>query len=181
MPTHAAPEMPEGLVLEGRSTSPARRCGERGAIMPQSRGSMLVARALAPSPGQRVLDLCAAPGAKTTHLAALMGGDGELIAVERNPGRARALRATWPGWGLTARGCSADAGAWPAEPRFDAVLVDPPCSGLGTLQSRPGPALAHEPGADHRARRRSRPGPAGRGRRHPARRDARLLGLHDLA
>ena len=46
-----------------------------GAIMPQSRGSMLVARAVDPQPGDRVLDLCAAPGGKTTHLAALIAGD----------------------------------------------------------------------------------------------------------
>ena len=52
----------------------------------------MVARALAPRPGDRVLDLCAAPGAKTTHLAALAGDDGQLVAVERHAGRADALR-----------------------------------------------------------------------------------------
>ena len=53
-----------------------------------------MARALAPEPGERVLDLCAAPGAKTTHLAALAGDEGELVAVERHAGRADALRRT---------------------------------------------------------------------------------------
>ena len=52
---------------------------------------MLVARALAPRPGERVLDLCAAPGGKSTHLAALMEGSGEVVAVERNRRRAGAL------------------------------------------------------------------------------------------
>jgi 16S rRNA (cytosine967-C5)-methyltransferase len=110
----------------------------RGAIMAQSRGSMLVARALAPKPGDRVLDLCAAPGAKTTHIGALLADDGELTAVERNPGRARALSATLARMHVDcARVVVADARHELAGQRCDAVLVDPPCSGLGTLQSRP--------------------------------------------
>jgi 16S rRNA (cytosine967-C5)-methyltransferase len=111
----------------------------RGAIMAQSRASMLVARALAPKPGDRVLDLCAAPGAKTTHIGALLADDGELTAVERNPGRARALSATLARMHVDcARVVVADARyELAAGQRCDAVLVDPPCSGLGTLQSRP--------------------------------------------
>ena len=87
-----------------------------------------------------MLDLCAAPGAKTTHLAALMGDEGELVAVERHPGRAQALERTL---GRMQVSCAtvrvADAGQPPDEPAaaFDRVLIDPPCSGLGTLQSRP--------------------------------------------
>jgi 16S rRNA (cytosine967-C5)-methyltransferase len=99
---------------------------------------MTVSRMLAPEPGERVLDLCAAPGAKTTHLAALTGDSGELVAVERHPGRANALRATLAR--MHVRGATvvtADAAAPPRGPGFDRVLVDPPCSGLGTLQSRP--------------------------------------------
>jgi 16S rRNA (cytosine967-C5)-methyltransferase len=101
---------------------------------------MLVARALDPSPGERVLDLCAAPGGKSTHLAALMDGRGEVVSVERNPARARELRATVQRLG--ADGCVrvevADASLpRPAGELYDRVLVDPPCSGLGTLQARP--------------------------------------------
>jgi 16S rRNA (cytosine967-C5)-methyltransferase len=106
---------------------------------------MLVARALDPQPGQSVLDLCAAPGAKTTHLAAL--GAGRVVAVERHPGRARALAATCARLHadavrievLDATEVGAPGAATAVGPgrRFDAVLVDPPCSGLGTMQSRP--------------------------------------------
>ncbi len=110
----------------------------RGAIMAQARASMLAGRALAPQPGARVLDLCAAPGAKSTQLGALIEDRGELVAVEHHPGRAAALGETLARMRVgRARVEVADAGAFDGAARFDAVLVDPPCSGLGTLQSRP--------------------------------------------
>ena len=136
--THADPDLPEALVLEGpfdAHDSPAWRAG---AFLAQSRASMHVARVLDPRPGERVLDLCAAPGGKSTHLAALMGGDGEVVAVERNSRRAGMLTRTAQRLHVpNIRVEVADA----AEERlegavFDRVLVDPPCSGLGTLQAR---------------------------------------------
>jgi 16S rRNA (cytosine967-C5)-methyltransferase len=131
-------ELPEALVLEGPFDAFASELFARGAIMPQSRGSMTVARTVAPVAGARVLDLCAAPGAKTTHLAALMEDDGEVVAVEKHPGRAAALERTCERMHATCvRVLVGDAGV-PSHPgSFDFVLVDPPCSGLGTLQSRP--------------------------------------------
>ena len=130
--------LPEAIVLEAPFDAQGSALWQRGAIMPQSRGSMLVARALDPRPGELGLDLCAAPGAKTTHLAALIEDRGELIAVERHPGRAAALRRTAARMGA---GCVrvevADGTAPRARGRFQRVLLDPPCSGLGTLQSRP--------------------------------------------
>ena len=137
--TRPAPGIPEGLVLEGPFDAYASPQWEHGQLMPQSRGSMAVARALAPQPGERVLDLCAAPGAKTTHLAALTGDRGELVAVERHAGRAEALRRTLARMRIrSAIVETADAGAYGSRgDAFDRVLVDPPCSGLGTLQSRP--------------------------------------------
>jgi 16S rRNA (cytosine967-C5)-methyltransferase len=135
---HIVPELPEALLLEGPFDAHGSALWERGAIMPQSRGSMTVARALAPARGERVLDLCAAPGAKTTHLAALMGDDGELVAVEHHPGRADALRGTLNRMHVRCATVeTGDAAARRPEAGYDRVLVDPPCSGLGTLQSRP--------------------------------------------
>ena len=110
---------------------------ERGAIMGQSRASMLVARVTGPEPGQRVLDLCAAPGAKTTHLAALMEGRGEVVAVERHPGRAAALERTAERMRADCVRVHLGDALEPPGRGFDRVLIDPPCSGLGTLQSRP--------------------------------------------
>ena len=131
--------IPEAVVLESPFDLHGSDLFERGALMPQSRGSMLVGHSLAPRPGERVLDLCAAPGAKTTHLAALMRGRGELVAVERHSGRSDALRRNCARMGAgwvdvrTAEAGSVDLGGQ----LFDRVLLDPPCSDLGTLQSRP--------------------------------------------
>jgi 16S rRNA (cytosine967-C5)-methyltransferase len=138
VPTHADPGLGEALVLEGpfdAHDSPAWRAG---AFLGQSRAAMRVSRVLDPQPGERVLDLCAAPGGKTTHLAALMRGQGEVMAVERNSRRAGMLTRT--AQRLHAENVRVEV-ADAATPRpegavFDRVLVDPPCSGLGTLQAR---------------------------------------------
>jgi 16S rRNA (cytosine967-C5)-methyltransferase len=137
---HPAPELPEGLVLDAPFDAHGSPLWAAGAIMPQSRGSMLVARALAPEPGERVLDLCAAPGGKTTHLAALMGDTGSLTAIEQHSGRAEALRRTLVRMRVgcaTVHQADAGVGGDGYGDGYDRVLVDPPCSGLGTLQSRP--------------------------------------------
>jgi 16S rRNA (cytosine967-C5)-methyltransferase len=128
----------EAIVVDGPFDALAHPGYAAGAFTPQSRASQLAGRALAPAPGERVLDLCAAPGGKTTHLAALMEGTGEVVAVERHPQRARALRATCErlhAGNVTV--VTADAKAYDGEARFDRVLLDPPCSGLGTLRSHP--------------------------------------------
>ncbi|MDA8069154.1 MAG: 16S rRNA (cytosine(967)-C(5))-methyltransferase RsmB, partial [Actinomycetota bacterium] len=76
--------------------------------------------------------------AKTTHMAAMMAGEGELVAVEKHPGRARALAETCRQLGAgQVQALPLDARAFTDPRPFDRVLVDPPCSGLGTLQSRP--------------------------------------------
>jgi 16S rRNA (cytosine967-C5)-methyltransferase len=136
--SHPAPGIPEALVLEGPFDVQASELWRAGALQPQSRASMLVSRVLDPHPGSRVLDLCAAPGGKTTHLAALMGDRGEIVAVERHPGRAAALQRTASRLRTASvRVEVGDAAEVRRDVPFDAVLVDPPCSGLGTLQSRP--------------------------------------------
>jgi 16S rRNA (cytosine967-C5)-methyltransferase len=132
------PELPEMLVLGGAFDAFGSEIFRRGELMPQSRASAAVARVLAPEPGERVLDLCAAPGGKTTHLAALMAGEGEVVAVEVHPGRAQALRETCAQMGAgQVRVEQIDAREFGGPADFDRVLIDPPCSGLGTLQARP--------------------------------------------
>jgi 16S rRNA (cytosine967-C5)-methyltransferase len=137
--TRTDPGIPEALVLEGPYDMHGSSPWKAGAFLAQSRAAMLVARVLAPRAGERVLDLCAAPGGKSTHLAALMQGTGEVVAVEHDRRRAGALvRTAQRLHAANIRVELADA----AEKRpegavFDRVLVDPPCSGLGTLQARP--------------------------------------------
>ena len=177
------PACPEGLVLDAPWDAHGSPLFAAGALIPQSRGSMTVARVLDPQPGDRVLDMCAAPGAKTTHVAALMRGEGR----DRRDGAERRsaptpLRANVraDAGAATSRSITGDAREAPAGP-FDRILLDPPCSDLGTLQSRPDVRWRKSPdqvdaagGAPARAdRRRARAPGAGR--------HAGLLELHDLA
>jgi len=104
-----------------------------GRIWPQSRGSQLAGLCVGAREGDRVLDLCAAPGGKAGQLR------GEVTAVEIDPARARELRenlATMGRRDVTV--VEADGTALPLELHgFDRVLVDAPCSGLGVLSQRP--------------------------------------------
>ena len=123
------PEIPDALHVE-RVDGEALRAG---LIWPQSRGSQLAGLCLGSREGERVLDLCAAPGGKATQLA------GEVTAVEKHPGRARQLEENCARLGATnVHVLNADALELPPELQdFDRVLVDAPCSGLGVLASRP--------------------------------------------
>jgi 16S rRNA (cytosine967-C5)-methyltransferase len=105
---------------------------ESGLVWPQSRGSQLAGIAVGAQDGERTLDLCAAPGGKATQLA------GEVVAVEKHPGRARQLEENCARLGATnVTVVCADALDLPAElTGFDRALVDAPCSGLGVLNSR---------------------------------------------
>jgi 16S rRNA (cytosine967-C5)-methyltransferase len=155
--SHPAPDIPEALLLDAPLDVHGSVAFERGLVMPQSRSSMAVARIADPQPGERVLDLCAAPGAKTTHLAALMEGRGEVVAVESHAGRAEALGANCRRLGADiVRVVVADA-ANPVEAGgFDRVLLDPPCSDLGTLQARPDVRWNKDPGLVERVAEQQR-------------------------
>jgi 16S rRNA (cytosine967-C5)-methyltransferase len=106
---------------------------ERGEIWPQSRGSQLAGLVVGSRPGERTLDLCAAPGGKTAMLA------GEVTAVEANASRARELEENLQRLGVDGvRIVHTDGRSLPPElTGFDRALVDAPCSGLGVLAARP--------------------------------------------
>jgi 16S rRNA (cytosine967-C5)-methyltransferase len=133
--------LPDALLFDGPPLEPSRSFRE-GLVTPQSRGSQIagiVAAGGVSGPGAAFLDLCAAPGAKTSQLAALLS-EAEITAVEVDEARADELRANLARLGAggvaivradVLEGRAEWAGA------FDAVLLDAPCSGLGTLASRP--------------------------------------------
>jgi 16S rRNA (cytosine967-C5)-methyltransferase len=123
------PDLPDALHVE-RVDEDALHAG---LIWPQSRGSQLAGLVVGAQPGERTLDLCAAPGGKATQL------EGEVVAVELHAGRARELEENVRRLGAdNVTVVNADATKLgPELTGFDRVLVDAPCSGLGVLAARP--------------------------------------------
>jgi 16S rRNA (cytosine967-C5)-methyltransferase len=123
------PDLPDALHVDRIDEAAL----DAGLVWPQSRGSQLAGLAVGARPGERTLDLCAAPGGKATQL------EGEVVAVELHPGRARELEENCRRLGAdNVTVVNADATQLPPElAGFDRVLVDAPCSGLGVLAARP--------------------------------------------
>ena len=171
----------ETIVVDGPFDLFAHPAYAAGAITPQSRAAQRVGRFTDPAARASGCSTSAPrPGGKTTHLAALMGGEGEVVAVERHEGRAAALERTCErthAAGIV-RVVTADARTFRDEARFDRVLLDPPCSGLGTLQAHPDLRWRVQPDDLAAARRRAGRAARGRAREPAARRHARLRGLH---
>lgn len=108
----------------------------------QDEAAQLVIELLAPEPGERVLDACAAPGAKATAIAERVGGAGSVLALDRHARRLGLLRRDARRLGLTnvttqVRDASAPLDDLLPSGGFDRVLVDAPCSGLGVLRRNP--------------------------------------------
>ncbi|MEB3222182.1 MAG: 16S rRNA (cytosine(967)-C(5))-methyltransferase RsmB [Candidatus Sericytochromatia bacterium] len=140
---HGVPAVPSEVAPEGirlqAPADPAQLPGwDDGWFYVQDEAAMLVAHVVGPVPGECVLDLGAAPGGKTTHLAALMAGRGELWAVDRSAARLKLLEANQARLGLTGiRTHVGDATDLTALPLADRILLDAPCSGLGVLPRKP--------------------------------------------
>ena len=131
-------EVAEMMVFTGRVGDSVQRLVAEGALTPQSRGSAAVVEVLAPREGETVLDLCAGPGIKTGQIATRMEDRGEVISVELD--RARAAEIAAQTRRLDLHGVTVfegDATSLPLPEGFDRILLDAPCSDLGTLASRP--------------------------------------------
>jgi len=129
----------ESLVIErGGARLRELPAWREGRLAFQGEASQLVTTLLAPAPGMQVLDACAAPGGKAAHAAALVGGRGMVAALDVRVAGAARVRAEAARLGAEAlRALVGDARRPPLAQSFDAVLVDAPCSGLGTLRRHP--------------------------------------------
>ncbi len=128
-----------GLIAHGTDRLDASSSYREGLFQVQDEGAMLVAPLCQARAGQRVLDACAAPGGKATHLAQLMQDTGTLVALDVRGSRLRLLHDNTRRLHLSSiTPLVADAtGPLPFRRAFDRILVDAPCSGLGVLRRHP--------------------------------------------
>jgi 16S rRNA (cytosine967-C5)-methyltransferase len=134
--TEPARYAPDGLVVT--TGNPLRLKGD-GSFSVQDEASQLVTLTMNARPGERVLDLCASPGGKTIALAGAMNDTGVIVASDIRARRLKLLRAT-----VSASGARSirvvqlpSSGPLPFQPVFDRLLIDAPCSGLGTIRRDP--------------------------------------------
>ena len=132
---------PEGLIL-AKSPFPAEEgLFQKGMYFVQDEASQVIPHLLGPQPGERVLDACAAPGGKTTHLAQLMKDRGEILALDLQGSKIRLIQENCTRLGISiVRATPADASRplpFPSDDLFDRILVDAPCTGLGILHRNP--------------------------------------------
>jgi 16S rRNA (cytosine967-C5)-methyltransferase len=133
---------PDGIRVEGlRTRMTALSSFQQGWFQVQDEAAQLVSLLLAPRPGETVLDACAGRGGKTGHIAQLMSNQGTLVALDRSGARLAALKEEMRRLGVSIVSCReaslSDDCAAEAPARFDRVLLDAPCSGLGTLRRNP--------------------------------------------
>jgi len=125
------------LVWEGGGIQSLSAYKE-GLFTVQDQSAQLAALALAPQPGERVFDVCAAPGGKTTHLAELMENKGEILALDIYEKRLHSVMETAKRLGITMiKTTVADARQFEVTEPADKILIDAPCSGMGVIRRRP--------------------------------------------
>ncbi|MHA2426587.1 MAG: 16S rRNA (cytosine(967)-C(5))-methyltransferase RsmB [Candidatus Hermodarchaeia archaeon] len=137
----AIPELPEAFKLQ-MGTKPVTQTNvyANNAIYLQSLASVLVSRILDPKPSEIIIDLCAAPGSKTSHLAQLMKNTGNILAIDNMPLRVKEMNRNLLRLGVrNTHVILANIFKLPFREDFQvkAVLVDPPCSNTGVIQTRP--------------------------------------------
>ncbi|MDY0383749.1 16S rRNA (cytosine(967)-C(5))-methyltransferase RsmB [Trichlorobacter sp.] len=131
---------PEGVQLLERCFVPDLPGFGEGLFAVQDEASQLVAHLLDPQPGETVLDVCAAPGGKATHLAQLMHDQGRLVATDLNQRKVRKIEQNAARLGIACLQVEVADALQPAYQQgrqFDRILLDAPCSGLGVIRRNP--------------------------------------------
>jgi len=132
--------IPECLYIEKGQVAKTKAY-QYGAVSIQDESSMIPTYALQVEPGQRVLDMCAAPGGKSMHIAEKLNGEGSLVSVDLHPHKVKLIadQATRLGFSNieTRTFDSRELTNEYEEESFDRILVDAPCSGLGVIRRKP--------------------------------------------
>ena len=142
--------LPEALIIKELPQPLNDLAGfQKGQFFMQDESSMLVAHSLQPLPNELIIDLCAAPGGKSTHLAELSADGARIISVDNHPHKVELIAANAKRLGLTSiQPTLGDATSFTLEAELlaDAVLVDAPCSGTGVLRRRVDARYRRQPG-----------------------------------
>ena len=133
---------PDGIILGRKGDAGQDATFLSGQISVQDEASQLVVHLLDPQPGERILDTCSAPGTKSAAIAERLNGEGHVLALDRHPRRLRLVgrsvrRLEIGGVATLERDATKSLGDLTADGPFDRILVDAPCSGLGSLRRNP--------------------------------------------
>lgn len=129
---------PGALRVRGSAHLVETAAYRRGGVSIQGEGSMIAGLLVGPPPGARVVDMCAGTGGKTTHLAQIMGNQGQILACDTDGRRLAVLRGECVRLGIgIIEPRRQDARTLAPTQDYDACLVDAPCSGTGSLRRRP--------------------------------------------
>ncbi|EPD52843.1 ribosomal RNA small subunit methyltransferase B [Paenisporosarcina sp. HGH0030] len=137
---HQSEVIPECLHIEKGQVAKTKAY-QYGAVSIQDESSMIPTYALQIEPGQRVLDMCAAPGGKSMHIAEKLNGQGSLVSVDLHPHKVKLIADQATRLGFE----NVETRTWDSreltneyeEQSFDRILVDAPCSGLGVIRRKP--------------------------------------------
>lgn len=133
-------EVPEGLLIKEPSNIAETDMFKAGWLSVQDIGAQMAGIALAPEPGDKVLDVCAAPGGKTTHMAELMENEGEITAWDIHAHKVDLIRKNAERLGISIINAVCHDARKPDEAHlsyYDKIMVDVPCSGLGIIRKKP--------------------------------------------
>ncbi|MGC8594730.1 MAG: 16S rRNA (cytosine(967)-C(5))-methyltransferase RsmB [Candidatus Kryptoniota bacterium] len=138
--------LPEFIYVEGLSRIGELEDFKEGFFTVQDESAGIVSRLLDPHPGERILDLCAAPGGKSSHIWELTNGNVDLVAVEKYENRSRLLVSSLMRVGNpNPNVVTADASTFKSDRQFDRILIDAPCTGFGVIRKKPDSKWKREP------------------------------------